>query len=182
MAQVNLTQVAKTIKSELVLITLVILILSLLVIALVKPFKKSPQVTWKEGVTAGKSTRQELESRLGKPVKIGDDQTYFFDSGNQYRPHQVQFSQDIVEIVKEQVIGNEKGKLDGFIKRYGSPQEILYGQHGTFAPGHFWGNLGLLVFANQQDGTVVEIWYFEPIDVEGFLAKQPDLKRTIQPY
>ena len=118
-----------------------------------------------------------MVSSLGNPKEIkteGGKETYLYSSTNQYRSHEVQFSQDTTSLVKEQIIGSEKGKLPDFIEKYGQPQAIIYGSHGTIAPGHFWGDKGLMLFANVNDGRLIEIWYFPPQSLANFLKTYPN--------
>lgn len=183
MEKLTLTRIANIIRSEWVLLIFGIFSIALFVLAVVTLTRPKPQevqrgVSWKSNIVAGKTTKEELETKLGPPVKtqIAEDQlSYFYPSANQYRPHEIEFSQETISIIKEQVIGAERGTLDDYIQKYGQPEKILYGEHGTFAPGHFWGQVGLLVFAGQFDKTIVEIWYFTPTTADNLLTKNPQL-------
>lgn len=183
----TLTQAARILKSEWLLIFLAIISISLITLtiysfgkhktALPEPNQKIKQVAWQNNIFTGTTTKEELESKLGEPIKVTQtDQklSYLYPSQSQYRPHEVIFEQDTAVLIKEQVIGNEKGTLNNYTQKYGLPESIIYGQHGTAAPGHYWGSRGFLVFANIYDGTIVEIWYFEPQVLSEFLAKNPD--------
>lgn len=186
----TLGQVAKIIKSEWLLIGLGIISISVLVLATIsflKPKETPPssphQALWQESIAPGKTTRQELETKLGPPTKTEESQNgeiYYYSSPNEFLPHKVILADDKVSQVKEQIIKGEEGALEGYLQRYGQPQAKLYGRHGTIAPGHFWGEYGILVFANEFDGGILEIWYFAPTDLNAFLAQNPELK-TEQP-
>lgn len=182
MAELSLTRVANYLKSEWFLVTLGGLSILLITLAILSFSKNKinnipPGTPWQNNIYAGQTTKKELESKLGKPIKTAEeDKTiYFYPSTDQYRPNRVEFSEDIVNVIKEQVIGDGKGGLNDYIQKYNQPETELFGPHGTFAPGHFWGKKGILVFANKFDGTIVEIWYFAPTTLNDFLQKNPSL-------
>ncbi|OGD87499.1 hypothetical protein A2870_04080 [Candidatus Curtissbacteria bacterium RIFCSPHIGHO2_01_FULL_41_11] len=184
MAEFNLIRISKLIKSELLLIILGVLsitIFSIAVISFTKRGKAPPpaQTPWNENIYAGQTTKQELETKLGTPEKIeaiDEGVAYFYPTEDRYRPDKIEISGDTVSIIKEQVLESEKGGLNNYLQKYGTPQAKLYGPFGTIAPGHFWGNNGIIVFGNEHDGTIVEIWYFAPTNLENFLAQNTKLK------
>lgn len=183
MAHLNLTQVANFLRSEWFLLFLGTLSITLIILATIsfsktKNVEAPPGTPWQNNIYAGKTIKEELQSKLGAPLKIEEKEgriLYFYSSTNQYRPHQVELSNDTVSLIKEQVIENEKGRLDDYIQKYGQPEAEVFGPHGIFAPGHFWGKAGLLVFANNFDGAIVEIWYFAPTTLNNFLQEHPTL-------
>lgn len=188
MSKVTLTQVAQIIKSELFLIIFGLISISLLIIAINTASKNKPaqlpqpqQAAWQGEIYPGLTSKEDLISKLGPPIKTQgkDGKTlYFYPSADQYRPHEVEISQETTTLIKEQIITDEKGQLSSYLEKYGSPQAELFGQHGTFALGYFWGAKGILVFANKFDGTIVEIWYFAPTDLNKFLSENPQLQMT----
>ena len=183
MERLTLTQVARLIKSEWVLLLLGIISLSIFALAIfsftkVKPQETPQGIVWQKNIVAGKSTTEDIKATLGTPTKTQEEQggiSYFYATSNQYRLNEIEFRENTVSIIKEQVIGNEKGVLNNYLQKYDQPETKLFGQHGTFAPGHFWGQKGLLVFAGSNDGTIVEIWYFTPITIANFLKNNPSL-------
>ena len=181
----TLNQVTIFLKTHWRLIIFVPIIVSVLIFLIFIRFLRgqTPQeeprgLSW-NGIYAG-TTKEELESKLGQPLKIegqDGDTLYSYPSTNQYRPHQVELSQNTISIIKEQIIGNEKGTLQNYIDSYGQPGSKVYGQHGTFAPGNLWGQQGIIVFANDLEGTIVEIWYFQPTTLEEFLIQNPQIEK-----
>lgn len=140
--------------------------------------EQAPKGTVWNDLFIGRSTQKDVEDRLGKPLssKTQDGKTiYTYPTENQYRQNQVIFFNEVTSLVKEQVISKEKGTLNDYINKYGQPDSTLFGSHGTIAPGHFWGGQGLLVFAGQHDGTIIEIWYFGSTTLERFLKEHPEL-------
>lgn len=185
MDRLTLTQVARLIKSEWFLLLAGVLSLAIFTLAIFSFSKVEPQeipqgISWQKNIIAGESTKEEVESTLGPPVKTQEkhgELSYFYPTANQYRLNEIEFRKNIVSIVKEQVIGNEKGVLNDYLQKYGQPEVKLFGQHGTFAPGHFWGQRGLLVFASQNNGAIVELWYFTPTTLANFLKNNPSLNQ-----
>lgn len=188
MPKFTLTQLANILKAEWLLIILGVASVGLVTLAIVS-FKgkvNSPQaspsprvVAWKNNIIAGTTTTAELQQKLGQPQQVEQEEgklTYLYPSTNKYRPHQVEIRQEKVAIIKEQIIGSEKGKLADYLALYGQPETLVFGQHGSFAPGHFWGESGLVVFGNKNDGTIIEIWYFKPTSLDDFLLKNPQIK------
>jgi len=185
MSKYTLTDIAKAVRSEWFLITSIIVAIGIVLLSFIglnigkKSGEQEGSIAWKNNIIAGETTKDKLIKSLGQPLKIeaADNQvSYFYDSGNKYRPHEVELSEDQVNLIKEQVVGDERGKLSYYLQKYGEPQATVYGRHGDFAPGHFWQAVGLLVFANTNDGTIVEIWYFQPQDLQNFLGRHPELK------
>lgn len=188
MAKLTLTQTARFLKSEWLLLILGTVSIALFIVAILS-FSRNRQepplqgAPWQGDIYAGRTTLQGLESKLGPPPQTSEkdgELVYLYSSTSEYRPHQVEFSGNTISIIKEQVIAAEKGKLTDYLQEYGQPEAEIFGPHGSFAPGHFWGKDGLLVFAGQFDGTIVEIWYFAPTTLQNFLSENPEL-RTEQP-
>ena len=181
----SLTDVARTAKSELVLILLGIIAVSLVTFTVYSFTKSTPDkntqrqtnsVAW-NGLSPGISTKNDVLSNLGSPLEVkteGNTESLLYSSSNEFRPHELQISQGTTQLIKEQIVNSKAGDLDEFIRKYGRPESIIYGQHGTFAPAHFWGQHGLLVFAGTNDGVVIEIWYFPAQTISTFLQKFPN--------
>lgn len=183
MEESSLTKTANFIKAEKYLIIFAILAIFFFILFLASRFPAKTGSAYKDRIYPGKTTKNQVQSKLGTPEKTGGvngAESYLYQTTNQFRKDQVEFSGDLVSVVKEQVIANEKGKLADYFKKYGKEESILYGPHLTFAPGSFWGKSGLIVFANQNDGTIIEIWYFEPQTLEEFLAKNPNISKDPQ--
>lgn len=184
MENFSLTKIAKVAKSELFLIMLAVVsisIFSIFVFTVIKGKNKESktinrQIPWKAQVIPGQTNIKKLNSLLGNPLKT-ENSTYYYPSINPKRPHLVEVSQDKVALVREQVIAKEKGQMKDYVESLGQPDAILYGEHEFAAPGHFWGKRGLLVFGNDNSGIILEIWYFEPSTLEDFLLKYPELKK-----
>lgn len=124
------------------------------------------------GLVPGVSTQEEINRKFGNPLssETTDSQTNLkYSSSNQYRPHTLVVENGKLELVKEQVIGNERGSLQNYVDKYGKPE---YEGYGPFAEASFktyvFPESGLAIVASPNDGTIMEIWYFTPTTLENF--------------
>ncbi len=183
MATLTLNQISTFVRKEWLLLTLGTLSVFIFIISYVShqspaPKTVSSSTSW-QGVSPGITTKSQLETILGKPIKseTKDNKViYYYQSSNQYRPNTIDLANDKVTLIKEQIIGPNRPNLQDYITKYGQSEGLLYGQYGAIAPGSFWGPQGLLVFAGQNDGSILEIWYFPPISLNQFLNLYPTLK------
>lgn len=183
MEETSLTKTANFIKTEKYLIIFFCLALFFFIIFLTNRLSNKTGPVYKNSIRPGDTTKNEVKSKLGEPEKTessGEAETYTYPSINKFRKDQIMFSQDVVSIVKEQVIGSEKGKLADYLKQYGQEDSIVYGPLGSVAPGHFWGKNGVLLFANTGDGTIFEIWYFKPQTLEEFLTDNSSVSKIFE--
>jgi len=185
----SLTQIAKFLKSEGLLIFFGIIALFLVLLTVSNFSKALPedineindQVAWQGNLYPGTTTQTQLIKSIGNPIESQSNQNgdiLFYQTNDQFRKHEITISNGIVSTIKEQIIGNEAGDLNFYINKYGTPK-ILYGKHGTFAPAHFWEKEGLIVFANINDKTIIEIWYFQPSSLSQILVENPELQIEI---
>jgi hypothetical protein len=176
----TLSDFSRLVRSEVVLIVLGLISILVFSVALVSFLNKeeSPRGTTWNNIVPGSTTKEQLFSTMGQPEKSEQTQegeNYFYPSSSEFRPHEVDISDSTVKLIKEQITGIEGKKLTDFLSLFGAPEAKVYGTHGSFAPGSFWGSQGIMVFANENDGTVIEVWYFEPTTVRQFVASNPGL-------
>lgn len=186
MAKITLNQISNFIKTEWILLLLGSLSIIISIIAFVGPFGKNGgtenQVPWQNNIYPGKTSKDQLESIAGKPLKTEEQNgktTYLYPTKSQYRPSKVEVSGNTVSVVKEQIIGSEKGSLFDYFNKFGSPQLKLFGQYSFIAPGYLWAENGILVFGSEVDGTIFEIWYFKPTNTGEFLRSHPELSTEL---
>lgn len=181
----NLTQVASFLKSRwsLLIFLLFVVVVALLVFVIQELTRSRPQNTWR-GLTPGKTKVSELGKILGQPASERREEEkviYQYQSGNQFSPHEVVTEKEEVVLIREEVFAEDKRTLRDFQNRLGRQDVVLYGQHGIAAPLYLFAKAGVGVFANPKSGRLVEIWYFSPTTVQGFLSQFPSQFSTTIP-
>lgn len=138
--------------------------------SLIGPEVSSP--SWKN-ITPGKTTINETENILGAPVsleKAGTSIVLKYETGVGGPPHTVVVENQIVGLIKERFSGSET--LDDLRKQYGNPDGEFWGPYKEVGFKLFvFSSRGVAVLASRLDGVVLEVWYFEPITLDGFLKK-----------
>lgn len=131
---------------------------------------KGTAPSWNE-ITPGKTKITEVEQRLGKPsseTRLGSKTLHTFPLEEGGPSHKVTTENEVVKLVKEQYYGDEK--LDNFKQRYGDPQTELYGPYESMGfKVYVFTKNGIALIASTNDGTILEIWYFEPTSIEEFV-------------
>lgn len=129
-------------------------------------------LSWK-GIVPGKTTIDETENILGAPAsseKAGTGIVLKYETGVGGPPHTVVVEDQTVGLIKERFVGDEA--LDDFKKQHGNPDGEFWGPYKEVGFKFFVFSLrGVAVLANQLDGVVLEVWYFEPTTLDGFLKK-----------
>lgn len=116
----------------------------------------------------GKSTINEIEEVLGKPLSVSGD-IYEFKSSSVARNHQVKTENNIGVFYKEIVSVFDKKTSEEITKIYGDPRFVLYGPdapNGTYL--FIYPENGIAYLGNPSDKTLLEIWYFPPSTMEEF--------------
>ncbi|MBI2007096.1 MAG: hypothetical protein HYS83_00080 [Candidatus Blackburnbacteria bacterium] len=125
------------------------------------------------GVVPGKSPAADLRKLLGEPAEVTtqDGKSIFsFLPEEGGPPHRVATENDIVGLIREQYYGADK--LEDFKKKYGSPEGELFGPYQDMGFKVFvFPEAGVAAVSSIQDGTTVEVWYFKPTTLSGFLEK-----------
>lgn len=185
MQDTALTKAAKSIKSEFAIFLLIFFSVSIgtyLVFRITKEDKPSPQnLGYENKIFPGKTTKDQVKSKLGDPLRVetdGNFEEYVYPTENKFREDEIAFSGETVSVVKEQVLGQEKGTLYSYQNELGPEEAIFYSDHSQFAPGYFWGAKGIMVFGSKYDGAITEIWYFNPTSKEDFLSNNTGFSET----
>lgn len=132
----------------------------------------TPSISWR-GVIINQTSQDELKEQLGAPLKQEIQEGFeiqSYPSANKYRLHEITLSQNKIVFIKEQIIDPSEKNLKEFTQKYGHPEKILYNE--LFKVGfavHIYPIHGLAVIANPNDGTVLEVWYFESMTLGRFL-------------
>lgn len=127
---------------------------------------------WK-GVIPGKSLVVDLKKFLGEPMEVATQDgksilSFLPEEGGP--PHQVATENNVVGLIREQYYGADK--LEDLKKKYGPPDGELFGPYQDMGFKVFvFPVAGVAAVSSTQDGTTIEVWYFEPTTLPGFLEK-----------
>lgn len=140
----------------------------------VSPTPVSNQVARFGEILPGQASIDKVNELLGSPLKTtktGEKVALDYKTRNQYINHQVIAENNIVRLIKEAVIIGDDKNADTIKEIYGTVPEILYEQapYSVFNLYVYPGNG--IAYLGHEDGTILEIWYFEPTTLSDFIAK-----------
>ena len=93
-----------------------------------------------------------------------------YPSSNIYRNNQIEVSNNKIEFIRE-VVNQEDNKTDSDIKSvYGNPTNILYPKTSDSSFNLYVYIDNGIAYLGHIDGTILEVWYFEPTDIETFIS------------
>ncbi|MFZ3301474.1 MAG: hypothetical protein WA152_02025 [Microgenomates group bacterium] len=94
-----------------------------------------------------------------------------YPSSNIYRNNQIEVSNNKIGFIRE-IVNQEDNKTDNDIKNvYGNPSNILYPKTSDSSFNLYIYTDNGIAYLGHVDGTILEIWYFEPTDIETFMSK-----------
>ena len=123
-------------------------------------------------IVPGETSQERINELLGFPLNTEDkDGKTFLDykTSNQYRNHTIVIKNGIVILIKEIVNKEDNINADIIREKYGVAPNILYEQKfsSTFDLYVYPGNG--IAYLGHQDGTILEVWYFQPTDIDNFI-------------
>ena len=124
-------------------------------------------------IVPGVSSKSDVISLLGTPL-LEEENTIEYKSSSPNFNHQITLDQEKVSFVKEVVTLKEKDtkKAQSIIKVYGVPKKMLFGPDA--AAGFYlfvYPENGIAYVGHPESGMLLEIWYFPPTNMEGFVDK-----------
>jgi hypothetical protein len=123
-------------------------------------------------ITPGVSTIDQVNNSLGKPINTKTENNSVisdYKSKSVNRFHQVTLTNGTVSLIKEIVTLDENIKSDYMTKQYGDSIYILYPKSNyQYFDLHVYPSNGI-AYLGHTDGTVSEIWYFQPTTIDDFL-------------
>lgn len=126
-------------------------------------------------LTPGVSTKKQVADQLGaviEEVKLGEGTLASYLSNNPNFPHQVAFEDEKAIFIKEIVTMKDNKRANDIQQQFGPPTDRLYNSASS--------NSNFFLFVNPQsgfayighpDGTLLEVWYFQPTSLEDFREK-----------
>lgn len=137
------------------------------------PTSKTNRVADYKSIQPGKSTLEEINSLLGYPIeqseKDGTVVTEYKSSSN-YRNNIVTIQNGIATLVKEIVTATDNKKSQDIIKEYGEAPFVLYDQKPSSTFNLYVYPTNGIAYVGHEDGTLLEVWYFQPIDIDTFIS------------
>lgn len=137
--------------------------------------KEPPQpivFSWK-GVVPGETQTAQLTNILGIPENSSQERsqiTFSFRADDGGPPDRIISENNVVGIIKEHYF--EGKNLTSFIEEYGQPEAEFWGEYKTVGfKTYVFPGKGIALVANQNDGGVIQIWYFKPTTISEFLLK-----------
>jgi outer membrane protein assembly factor BamE (lipoprotein component of BamABCDE complex) len=124
-----------------------------------------------DSLTPGISTQDQVNTDLGKPVntKTTDGQTVFdYKSTSQNRFHQVTFTNGVATLIKEVVTSTDNIKSDFVTNNYGVAPYMFYNNNANNAFNLYIYPSNGIAYLGHTDGTILEIWYFQPTTIDDF--------------
>ena len=135
-----------------------------------------PSATFKS-LVPGISTPDQVAEQLGKPVStktVNGETISQYKSTNQYRFNEVIYTNGSAQLIKEIVNSNDNINADYVTNVYGVAPYMFY---NTLSNNHF--NLYVypqngIAYLGHTDGTLLEIWYFQPTTIDDFVKTWAD--------
>lgn len=158
-------------------IAIVLYIVSLFVKGPAKDANPTPtpvaKVATYKNLIPGTSTENDVTSVWGRPVTtetLDGQKVSDYRSTNQYRFHQVIYYNGKAKLIKEIVNSNDNINADYITGTYGTTADKLYEKypHSSFNL-YVYPSNGI-AYLGHVDGTIKEIWYFEPTTFENFIV------------
>lgn len=121
----------------------------------------------------GITTKNEVIKQLGDPileVKQNNQTIDDFKSNSATRNNQVVFQNDKSQFFKQIVAAGENIKISDIANQYGPTDNILYGrdaESGFYL--YVYLNKGVAYLGNSETQDILEIWYFQPTNIDNFI-------------
>lgn len=134
------------------------------------PYNK-PLVEW-NGVVPGQTNNEQVKEKLGEPETAlpaeGDNIKFLYPRQGGGPEHEVIFEGATVALIKDRVLD---GNISSFHKKYGPPEADFWGEHQKSGfKTYIWASKGVAVIAHSEEGLIYEVWYFQPMPLQQFLA------------
>lgn len=159
----------------LLLLVAVLYVVNLLIKAPEQPLPQSPlpKTATFNSLTPGLSTSSDVEKALGKPtttITENGKTSSEYKSTNVNRYHKVVYSNDQVMFISEVVNSVDNKDVESIKKEYGEPPFTLYHKSVNVSFNIYVYPENGIAYKAHADGTILEIWYFKPTDLNNFMS------------
>lgn len=124
-------------------------------------------------IIPGASTEKDVSSVWGRPISTneeGSQKTSEYKSTNQYRFNQAIFTNGTANLIKEIINSNDNKDASSITSVYGTAQDILYEKLPSSVFSLYVYPQNGIAYLGASDGTLKEIWYFQPTTIDRFIA------------
>ena len=124
-------------------------------------------------IIPGKTSQERINELLGFPLNTEsrDGKTFLdYKTSSQYRNHKVIIKNGVVVLIKEIINKEDNRNVDIIRKEYGVAPVVLYEQKPSSIFDLYVYPTNGIAFLGHNDGTILEIWYFEPTTIEYFAS------------
>lgn len=126
-------------------------------------------------ISPGKTSKEEIISKFGAPIKIDltqNDETLYYNSTSKTRNNQIKVEAGIVTFVKEMVSYLDSKKVSDINTSYGISTYSLFGPDSAGGNKlYVYPDKGIAYLGDPKFDTLEEIWYFVPTSLENFKEK-----------
>lgn len=119
----------------------------------------------------GQSTTENVTSVLGNPINKSGN-TYFYKSSTSAVNNEAVIENGTAQFFKEIVTLSDKKTVDVITSKYGLAPNILYGSSSINGFNlYVYPNIGIAYLGNSTTRDLLEIWHFNPTDIDTFISK-----------
>lgn len=137
--------------------------------------KVNNQIATYKDISTGESyDADKINELLGFPVDSttsGELLINQYRSSNEFRTNEIRIRNGEVDFIKEVINLDDTRTAKSIQEEYGRYDTVLYEKESdSYFDLYVYTNKGLAYLAH-QDGTVLEIWYFKPTEIDTFIDK-----------
>lgn len=134
----------------------------------------SEVATFKDIAPGNTYKEEDINKILGIPVSStlsGEVKINNYPSSNEYRTNDIEFINGEVDFIKEVVNLDDNRTAEDIRKIYGVTEYILYENvSDSYFNLYVYPKNGI-AYLGHNDGTILEIWYFNPTEINTFKSK-----------
>lgn len=170
-------KITEFIKKYWILILVVLALILFVVNSLIKKPTLTPtatplpkQATFKS-ILPGVSTESDLNKILGSPLRTtvsNNQKTDEYKSTSELRHHSAVIEGGKVLFIDEIVSAQDTAKASSITDVYGQSPDILYSKFPNATFNLYVYPSNGIAYLGADDGTLLEVWYFEPTTIESF--------------
>lgn len=125
-------------------------------------------------ILPGKTSIDRVNELLGFPINtniVDGKNLQDYRTSNEFRNHQVITENSLVKLIKEAVNIEDAKSAETIRNTYGIAPYILYEKKPSSVFDLYVYPENGIAYIGHEDGTILEIWYFEPTTIDDFISK-----------